>query len=72
MALVEGFFRYNYRDITSRNTIEWGQPEKTEDGNFSIRYKYSASYWGGKPKIVNQIWLQPPSRAPADCADYPV
>ena len=56
MALVEDFFQHNYRDITSRKTIEWGEPETTKDGNFSIRYKYSASYWWGEPKIVNQIF----------------
>jgi hypothetical protein len=52
MLLVEDFFRNNYRDITSRETIEWGQPEKTADGNFTIRYKYRAKIWD-KATVVN-------------------
>lgn len=51
-ALVEDFFANNYRDITARETIEWGQPIKQENGNVSIRYKYKATIWG-KDKIVS-------------------
>lgn len=54
--LVEDFFHHNWRDVTSRETIEWGHAAKTKDGNFSIRYKYRASYWWGKPTIVNQVF----------------
>jgi hypothetical protein len=54
MALVEDFFHHNYRDITSRETLEWGEIAKTTDGNFSIRYR--CSYWWGEPKIVNQVF----------------
>jgi len=41
-ALVERFFANNYRDITSRDTIEWGEVETAENGNASIRYRYRA------------------------------
>jgi len=57
MALVEDFFHHNYVDITSRETIEFGELTKTKDGNFSIRYKYRARFWGGDPKIINQIFI---------------
>lgn len=48
---VEGFFQSNYRDITARKTLEWGDAKQAPDGNWSIRYKYEATIWG-KDKIV--------------------
>ena len=51
-GLVEDFFSKNYRDITSRNTLEWGEPTTDENGNISIRYKYEATIWD-KEKIIN-------------------
>ncbi len=56
MALVEDFFHHNYRDITSRETLEWGDFAKNGAGNFSIRYKYRCGYWYGEPTIRNQIF----------------
>lgn len=56
IKLVEEYFKYNYRDITSRETIEWGKPEKTADGNFSIRYKYRARIWDKATVINNEIY----------------
>ena len=56
MLLVEDFFKDNYRDITSRETIEWGKPEKTADGNFSIRYKYRAKIWDKATVVYNDIF----------------
>ncbi|MHC4781773.1 MAG: HEAT repeat domain-containing protein [Planctomycetota bacterium] len=50
--LVETFFKNNYRDITSRKTLEWGEPITDENGNVSIRYKYEATIWD-KDKVVN-------------------
>jgi tetratricopeptide (TPR) repeat protein len=50
--LVEGFFENNYRDITTRETLEWGEAITEENGNISIRYKYEATIWG-KDKIIN-------------------
>ena len=43
--LVEEFFRKNYRDITSRDSLEWGAVAKAEDGSSSIRYMYRAKIW---------------------------
>jgi hypothetical protein len=44
-ALVEDFFQDNFRDITSRETLEWGDLEKSPEGNVAIRYKYRAKIW---------------------------
>ena len=52
--LVEDFFSKNYIDITSRETIDWGQPEKTAGGNVSIRYKYRALIWDKDTLIENR------------------
>ncbi len=54
--LVEDFFSKNFRDVTSRETIEWGDVTKAENGNSSIRYKYRATYWYTETKIVNQVF----------------
>jgi hypothetical protein len=60
MTLVEDFFQHNYRDITWRETVEWGKVAKTADGNFSIRYKYRAKIWNGEPKTFNKIFTFSP------------
>jgi protocatechuate 3,4-dioxygenase beta subunit len=56
MALVEDFFAHNFRDVTSRETLEWGDVEKDKDGNTLIRYKYVATIWGKDQQIMNQIF----------------
>lgn len=56
MELVEDFFAHNFRDISARDTIEWGEVEKLPDGNASIRYKYNATIWGKEKKIMEQIF----------------
>jgi beta-lactamase regulating signal transducer with metallopeptidase domain len=59
-ALVEDFFSKNFVDITSRKTIEWGEPTKDAGGNTSIRYKYEAKIWDKDTKIINQIFTFDP------------
>jgi beta-lactamase regulating signal transducer with metallopeptidase domain len=56
MALVEDFFANNFRDVTARETLEWGDIEKDKDGNTSIRYKYVATIWGKDQQIMNQVF----------------
>jgi len=51
---VEKFFSKNYRDITARKTLEWGDPETTSGGNLAIRYKYIATIWNKNKKIIEQ------------------
>ncbi len=54
---VEDFFKNNYRDITERKTLEWGEPIKHENGNVSIRYKYEAVIWGKEKIIEDKVWM---------------
>jgi len=54
--LVKDFFGQNFRDITSRETIEWGELAKSNNGNSSIRYKYRAKMRGSDAKIMNQVF----------------
>ena len=58
--LVEDFFSKNFRDITSRETIEWGEVTKADDGNSSIRYKYRAKIWDKDTMIMNQVFTFDP------------
>lgn len=60
ISLVEKFFTQNFRDITARNPIEWGEREIRNDGNISIRYKYVARMRGGDLKEMNQIFTFTP------------
>jgi len=59
-ALVDDFFQNNFRDISSRSTIEWGNVVKEKNGNSSIRYKYDATIWGKDKMIMNQIFTFDP------------
>jgi hypothetical protein len=43
--LVEKFFSQNFRDITARKTLSWGELEKHEDGSVSLIYRYEATIW---------------------------
>lgn len=56
IELVEDFFQHNFRDITKRETIEWGQVTQDDKGNSSIRYKYLATIWNKDTKVLNQIF----------------
>lgn len=58
--LVENFFKSNYRDISARKTLEWGEPVKEANGNYSIRYKAEATIWGKDKKILNQVFTFDP------------
>jgi hypothetical protein len=53
---VETFFKQNYRDITARKTLEWGEPTTDDNGQISLRYKYEATIWGKDIKINDQIF----------------
>lgn len=61
VALVEDFFLNNFRDITARDDIEWGEATKTADGNSSIRYKYNATLRDGGKEIMNQVFTFDPT-----------
>jgi hypothetical protein len=56
-ALVENFFAHNYRAITARDTIEWGQASTDDKENSSIRYKYRAKIWDKDTVTNNQVFV---------------
>ena len=56
MGRVEDFFMHNFRDVTARKSLQWGEPETDETGNRSIRYMYEAQIWEKDWKIMNQIF----------------
>lgn len=51
MGYVEDFFMNNYRDVTMRKSLAWGDPTTDDKGNVSITYKYDALIWN-KDRIV--------------------
>ncbi|MFH1616211.1 MAG: Clp protease N-terminal domain-containing protein [Planctomycetota bacterium] len=53
---VGEFFKNNYRDVTARKTIEWGDPQQNEDSSYSIRYKYGATIWDKDTIVANQVF----------------
>lgn len=61
--LVADFFAHNYRDITARKTIEWGQPVTHPNGNISIRYKWQATIWDEDQIISEAIFTFTPGGA---------
>jgi hypothetical protein len=61
IALVEDFFSKNFRDITARETIAWGQVAKDAKGNSTIRYKYNATIWDKEKKVMEQDFTFDPS-----------
>jgi hypothetical protein len=60
MAWVEDFFAHNYRDITKRDTLEWGDVNSSADGNLSIRYKYRATIWDKDIVTNNEVFTFDP------------
>lgn len=59
IELVEDFFSKNYRDVSARKSLEWGQPGKDVRGNANIRYKYEATIDGEK-KTFDQVFTFDP------------
>ena len=55
-SLVEDFFAHNFRDVTSRQTLEWGEVKTNADGNLSIRYRYRARIWDRETVTNNQVF----------------
>jgi beta-lactamase regulating signal transducer with metallopeptidase domain len=56
MGQVEDFFLHNFRDVSARKSLEWGDVKTGADGSRSIRYMYEANIWGSKVLVMNQIF----------------
>ena len=54
MGYVEDYFMNNYRDITMRKSIAWGDPAIDDKGNVSIIYKWEALIWDKDRVIVEK------------------
>lgn len=59
--LVERFFSRNYRDISARKTLEWGNASTDEDGNRSIRYKFEATIRDKDVIILDKVFTFTPT-----------
>ena len=69
IALVEDFFSKNFRDVTKREKVQWGEPTKTKDGNVSIRCIYVATIWGKDKKTLDQVFTFTPQGKYVSVAD---
>jgi hypothetical protein len=47
VAQVERWLASNWLDLHNRQTIEWGQVEQDESGNYTVRYRFQANVAGG-------------------------
>jgi len=56
MGRIEWAMMHGGRDITARKSIEWGEVQKDEKGNRTIRYKYYATIWDKDVYIANQVF----------------
>ena len=56
IELVDDFFEHNFRDISKRETIEWGQVTRDGAGNSSIGCRYQATIWGKDKKVMDQVF----------------
>jgi len=59
-SLVEDFFNKNFRHITARESLEWGEVAKAANGNSSIRYKCRGRIWDKEPTVMNFIFTFDP------------
>ena len=57
MGRVEDFFLHNFRDITSRKSLEWGDLQTETSGTRSIRYMYEAKIWDKDTIIDNRVFV---------------
>ena len=57
MGRVEDFFLHNFRDITARKSLEWGDVQTETSGTRSIRYMYEAKIWDKETIIDNRVFV---------------
>ena len=56
MGRVEDFLMHNFKDVTARKSLAWGDVETAVDGSRSIRYEYEARIWDKETKLMNQVF----------------
>ena len=57
IGYVEDYFMNNYRDITMRKSLEWGDITTDEQGNSTIRYKFEALIWDKDRMIMCEDFI---------------
>jgi hypothetical protein len=60
---VEDFFLHNFRDVTWRKSVGWGDVTTREDGSRTIRYTYEALIWEKDRVVMNQEFTFGPDGA---------
>jgi hypothetical protein len=56
MGRVEDVFLNNFKDITMRKSLQWGQVKTNDQRHRLIRYRYEALFPGQERKIINQVF----------------
>jgi len=56
MELVEDFFKNNWKDVTARKSLAWGEPVVDKDGNVSIIYQFESTILGKDMKVSEKIF----------------
>jgi hypothetical protein len=57
MGRVEHYFLGNFKDVTARKSLEWGEVVTAADGKRSIRYQYEARIWEKDVLVMNQVFV---------------
>lgn len=56
MGRVEDFFLHNFRDVTWRKSLEWGDVKTLDDGSRTVQYTYEALIWDQEHQIMCQVF----------------
>ncbi|MDR0520998.1 MAG: DUF3887 domain-containing protein [Planctomycetaceae bacterium] len=52
LGYVEDFLLHNFRDVTMRKSLEWGDVQTDDKGNRTIRYRCEALIWDKNRQIL--------------------
>jgi hypothetical protein len=56
MGRVEDFLLHNFRDVTWRKSLEWGDVQAQDDGTRAIEYDYEAKIWDKDILVMRQAF----------------
>ena len=56
IELVEDFFKDNWKDVTARKSLGWGEPVVDKDGNVSIVYQFESTILGKDLTVSEKIF----------------
>jgi hypothetical protein len=61
MGRVEHFLLKNFKDVTARKSLAWGEVQTAANGDRSIRYEYEARIWHKDVLLMNQVFTFDPA-----------